>query len=180
MHVRSLLLLISVALAGCATTTQPPIATVAHVDLQRYVGDWYVIANIPPWIEKGAVDSIEHYDLKTGGETPEIPTTFTYHEKRPDAPLRTLHSTAYVVDRQSNAEWGVQFIWPFKAEYLIAWLADDYSQVIVARNKRDYVWYLSRTPSVSDADLEAARMRIARMGYDPGKLNIVPQRQNHR
>lgn len=172
---KSLLSLMSFALAACASQSQPPIATVAHVDLPRYVGNWYVIANIPPWIEKDAVNSVEHYELVRDGETIKIPTTFTYHNKSTDAPLKTLHSTAYVMDSQSNAEWGVQFIWPIKAEYLIAWLADDYSQVIVARNKRDYVWYLARTPTVSIADLVAAKARIAKMGYELDQLNIVSQ-----
>lgn len=172
---KSLLSLMSLALFGCATTSQPPIATVAHVDLQRYAGDWYVIANIPPWIEKGAINSVEHYEIERDGDATRIPTTFTYHKKSVDTPLKTLHSTAYVSDRESNAEWGVQFIWPIKAEYLIAWLADDYSQVIVARNKRDYAWYMARSPSVSPTDLAAAKARLEKMGYELDKLNIVPQ-----
>ncbi|NKF23689.1 lipocalin family protein [Solimonas marina] len=159
-------------LAACATTAQPPIETVPKVELSRYVGDWYVIANIPPGIEKPACNSIEHYELADDGS---IATTFTYHKKRPDGPLKTLHSTAYVDDHDSNARWGVQFIWPFRAQYLIAWLADDYSQVIVARDKRDYVWYMARTPSVSDADMKAAEARIAAMGYDITQLHHVPQ-----
>jgi|GEM_PF-4092564 len=32
-------------LAACAN--QPPMETVEHVDLERYMGDWYVIAHIP-------------------------------------------------------------------------------------------------------------------------------------
>ena len=28
--------------------------TVDYVDLERFMGDWYVIANIPTFIEKGA------------------------------------------------------------------------------------------------------------------------------
>lgn len=166
---------LALALGACATTRDnlPPIQPVAHVELPRYMGDWYVIANIPPWIEQGAHNSVENYRLDEDGN---IPTTFTYRKDAYDGPLKTLRSKAFVVDHDSNARWGVQFIWPIKAEYLIAWLADDYSQVIVARNARDYVWVMARTPVVSDADYAALRERVRALGYDTSKLGRVPQR----
>ncbi|WP_051362389.1 lipocalin family protein [Solimonas soli] len=169
---KPLLLMLSALVAGCAASP-PPLPSVAHVDLSRYAGSWYVIASIPTWIEKDTVNAIEHYELAPDGS---IPATFSYRRKRFDAPLKTLSSTATVVDHVSNAEWAVQFVWPFKAEYRIAWLAADYAQVIVARSKRDYVWYMARTPSVSDADFAAARRRIAELGYDVAQLVRVPQR----
>ena len=69
----------------------------------------------------------------------------------------------------------MQFVWPIQAEYLIAWLDDDYRQTIVARSKRDYVWYMARTPKVSEQDYQQAVQRIAQMGYDVGRLRRVPQ-----
>jgi apolipoprotein D and lipocalin family protein len=69
----------------------------------------------------------------------------------------------------------MQFIWPIQAEYVIAWLDESYRQTIVARSKRDYVWYMARTPQVSDSDYQQAVQRIAAMGYDTRKLRRVPQ-----
>ena len=37
-------------LAGCAAAQRPPIHTVPYVDLQRFMGAWYVIANIPTFV----------------------------------------------------------------------------------------------------------------------------------
>ena len=51
-----------------------------------------------------------------------------------------------VVDTRSNAIWTMRFIWPFEADYRIAYLSPDYSQVIIGREKRDYVWIMARTP----------------------------------
>lgn len=162
-------------LAGAAVAKKddlPPITPVAEVDLQRYMGNWYVIANIPPGIEKGAHNSVENYRLNKDGE---IPTTFTYRDDGFDGKLKTLESKAFV-ESESNAVWGVQFIWPFRAEYLIAWLDADYTRVIVARNKRDYLWLMARTPTIPDEEYEALKQRIAALGYDLAKLNKVPQR----
>ena len=47
---------------------KPPLQPVAHVDLPRYMGDWYVIANIPYFAEKGCVDSIESYAARPDGD----------------------------------------------------------------------------------------------------------------
>jgi apolipoprotein D and lipocalin family protein len=33
------------------------------VDLERFMGDWYVIANIPTFIEKGAHNAVEGYQM---------------------------------------------------------------------------------------------------------------------
>jgi len=75
-----------------------------------------------------------------------------------------------------NAVWDMQFIWPIKAEYIIAWLDPAYSQTIVARNARDYVWLMARTPAISDADYAGAVARLQALGYAVDKLRRVPQR----
>ncbi|KAG1217678.1 hypothetical protein G6F64_015276 [Rhizopus arrhizus] len=86
-----------------------------------------------------------------------------------------MHPIGRVEKEGNGAVWGMQFIWPIQAEYIIAWLADDYRQTIVARSKRDYVWFMARTPQVSDSDYQQAVQRIAAMGYDTRKLRRVPQ-----
>ena len=167
-------LLLTFLLGACMSTARKePLPTVPSVDLQRFMGDWYVIANIPPWIEKDAVNSVENYRLDEDGN---IPTTFTYRKKTFDGPHKKLTSKAFVVNRQTNAEWGVQFIWPIKAEYLIVWLAPDYSTVIVGRSKRDYLWLMSRRPQIPDEQYRELKQRITEMGYDVNQLRLVPQR----
>ena len=52
-------------LAACSSP--PPIHTATAVDLERFMGDWYVIANIPTFIEKGADNAVESYELNPDG-----------------------------------------------------------------------------------------------------------------
>ena len=54
-----LALLIMIWLAGCGTQ-QPELKPVEYVDLDRFMGDWYVIANIPTFLEKGAHNAVEN------------------------------------------------------------------------------------------------------------------------
>ena len=161
------------ALAGCSSVPRPPVPLVEHVDLQRFMGDWYVIACIPTWIERDAWNPVESYRLDPDGS---IATTFTFNKGGYDGPQKRYTPRGFVVDRQSNAVWGMQFIWPIKADYRIAYLSDDYGQTIIAREQRDYVWIMARTPQLTDADYEQLTQRVAAMGYDLAELRKMPQR----
>ena len=41
--------------------------TVDQVDIDRFMGPWYVIANIPTFLEKGAHNAVETYSLNDDG-----------------------------------------------------------------------------------------------------------------
>jgi apolipoprotein D and lipocalin family protein len=68
----------------------------------------------------------------------------------------------------------MQFIWPIKAEYLIAHVDENYSETIIARNARDYVWIMARTPHLSEEAYQALVKKVSDMGYDMQKLRRVP------
>ena len=163
--------LIVASLAACATG-RPTIPPVASVDLPRFMGDWYVIAHIPSRQERDAYDAVESYRL---GEDGRIRTTFRYRKGGFDAPPETMEPVGTVVPGTHNAVWGMQFVWPVKAEYVIVDLAPVYSRTIIGRSKRDYVWLMARTPSLPEAELESAIARIGALGYDTTKLRMVPQ-----
>jgi len=146
---------------------------VAHVDLARYQGRWYVIAAIPSFVERHAYEAVESYALRADGK---IQTTFRYRNGSFAAPEKTLHAVGTVCPGSGNAVWGMQFIWPIKADYRIAYLGPDYQTVIVGRSKRDYVWIMARSPSLSPPVYEDLVKRVAALGYDARKLRKVPQR----
>ena len=158
-------------LTACVATL-PPLKTVDHVDIQRFMGHWYVIACIPTSFEVGAYNAIESYRLDADGT---IATTFTFRKEAFDGPLKTYNPRGFIVDTTTNATWKMRFIWPFKAEYLITYLTDDYSQTVVARNKRDYVWIMARKPEIPETDYARIVEMLAAQGYDTSKLIKVPQ-----
>ena len=71
-----LIALFAVGLTACASKV-PEMETVENVDLERFMGDWYVIANIPTFLEKDAYNAVETYRLDDDGS---IDTTFTYRK----------------------------------------------------------------------------------------------------
>jgi apolipoprotein D and lipocalin family protein len=166
-----------VALGGCQTMNDhPPLKLAENVDLKRFMGDWYVIANIPTFIEEGAHNAVESYRLEPDGVT--IPTTFTFRQGGFDGEAKRYTPTGFVLDRQSNAVWGMQFVWPVKADYRIVYVAEDYSATIIGREKRDYAWIMARTPSIPEAEYRRLVGMLAAQGYDISKVRKVPQRWN--
>lgn len=150
----------------------PPIKPVAHVDLPRFMGTWYVIATIPTRFEKNAYNAVETYKLQPDGN---VYTAFRFHNGSYHSPVKAIHSTGFVKAGSGNAVWGVQVFWPIKAQYIVAYLKDDYSQTIVARDARDYTWIMARTPTIPQADYDALIARVRQLGYSLEDVRKVPQ-----
>ena len=163
--------LIFILLTGCATAMKP-IPLVNSVDLPKFMGDWYVIAAIPTAIEKEVYNGIENYKMNADGT---IATTFTFYKGAFDGQFKKYEPKGFVQKEGNNALWGMQFIWPIKAEYRITYLDDAYQRTIISRNARDYVWIMARTPQISDAQYKELIDVVASYGYDMSKLRKVPQ-----
>ena len=137
------------------------------------MGKWYVIASIPTFIERDAYNGVETYRLEKDGT---VQPTFAFNKGGFGGPVKTYRPRGFVRDDESNAIWGMQFIWPFKAEYRVIYLNDDYSQTVIGRTKRDYVWIMARAPSIPEDDYKRIVEFIADEGYDASKLVKVPHK----
>lgn len=170
-----LLVIASVLLVGC-TAAQSRLKTVEKLDLKQFAGPWYVIACIPVFIEAKAYNEVETYTLLSDGS---IDTVLTFNEGGFEGPIKRFNPRGFVVDKVNNSTWGMQFIWPFKAQYLITHLSPDQSQTIIGRNKRDYFWLMARTPSIPEEDYQRLMGELASQGYDMAKVRKVPQRADN-
>jgi len=164
---------IALAAMLSACSSAPTIPTAKDVDLPRFMGDWYVIANIPTRFERDAYNAVESYKLDTDGS---IATTFTFREGAFDGPQKVMRPRGFVREGTSNAVWSMQFIWPIKAEYVISHVDPQYRETIIARSKRDYVWIMARQPTLPEADYARLERMVRELGYDVSKLQKVPQR----
>ena len=162
------------AFSACATV---PMKTAEHVDIPRFMGDWYVLAHIPAPAEKDAWNAVESYRLAEGTKDV-VETTFRFRPGSFDAPLETLRPVGYVSEGDP-AVWGMKFYWwqgPFRLEYLVLHVDPAYQETVVGRTARDYVWVMARTPEVDDAAWARLTAVVKKAGYDPALLRRVPQR----
>jgi apolipoprotein D and lipocalin family protein len=140
---------------------------VDYVDLDRFMGDWYVIATIPTFLERDAFNPIETYQLNSDGT---IATTFTFNKGSLNGPTKIYRPRGFIKDRGTNAIWDMQFVWPIKADYRIVYLDDDYQQTIIGRNSRDFVWVMARTPRISEQDYLNLVTTVGSLGYNLNDL----------
>ncbi len=170
--------LVANGLAGCQVApktswTEPLQAMNQPVDLNRFMGEWRVIAHIPTFIEKQAYNAVERYELSPDGT---IATTYTFNKGDFDGPLKTYRPKGFVHNHETNAEWRMQFVWPFKAAYLILYLDEHYETTVVGVPDRDYVWIMARSKTIPENRYDELLGLLAETGHDLSKLRRVPQR----
>lgn len=167
------LLLAPLALVAGACASHPPLPTVEHVDLERFMGDWYVQGHVPASSERNAHNAVESYALAEDGR---ILTSYVFRDGGFDGPLEVTEPVGKVVDRTTNARWSMRFYWFLSFEYLVAHLDEERGETIIARTKRDYAWIMTRDPVIDEERYGALAARLGTMGYDLAELRRVPQR----
>ncbi len=158
-------------MTGCALN-DVPLPTAENVNIDRFMGRWYVHGYTPIIVDKNAHNAIEHYRLDADKK---IQTTYQFRDGGVDAEIKTLTPVGWVDEEvDSNAQWRMQFIWPFTADYIILHLDADYSETIIAHPSRKYAWIMLRGDSVSDADYDRLLSRLKLAGYDTDIMQKLP------
>jgi apolipoprotein D and lipocalin family protein len=164
-----LLLPLTMLFTSCSSLR--PITTESQVNLDRFMGDWYVIANIPTFLEKDAWNALERYDLRKPGI---IDTTFTFNAGGPDGKAKRYTPVGFVREGTGNAVWGMRFVWPIKAEYRILYVDEAYEETIIGRRKRDYLWIMARDAALPEDRVQALIEMAVEAGYDRDAIQRVP------
>jgi apolipoprotein D and lipocalin family protein len=165
------------SLVGCATTSTkrlqlPPLEAVSEVDLARYVGTWFEIANFPQRFQRGCTGTTATYTVRSDGE---IDVLNRCRNDSLDGELRSNLGRARITDRATNAKLEVSFFRPFWGDYWVIDLDDDYQYAVVGHPGRDYLWILSRTPTMVDTTYKAILGRLETRGYDTSRLVLTEQ-----
>lgn len=140
--------------------------TVDHVDLDKFMGEWHVLADVATPFDKGATDPLEIYRRNADGT---IATTYQFVR---DGETRTMRARGFVENKQTNAEWGMQFVWPIRADYRVVYLDPEYQYTIIGRNRRDYVWIMSREPHIPVDTFEDLIAFTESLGYQRQDLRL--------
>jgi len=166
---------LALALTACQTPPETPRmpadATTAPVDLDRFMGTWYVVANVPYFFENGKVATRDVYRLRPDGR---IDNDFVF-KKALGEEDRTWNGVSTIVEGSGGREWKVQFIWPFSTRMQVLDVAPDYSTALLATPDRKLAWIFSRKPEMDEATLAGLATRMAAHGVDRAALRRVPQ-----
>lgn len=149
-----------------------PLQTVPNVDLTKYVGKWFEIASFPQRFQKDCHCTTAEYTATDKGY---VIVENTCNKGSIDGKQSYIKGKAFVVENTGNAKLKVQFFWPFKGDYWIIDLADDYSYAVVSNPSKKYLWILSRTSKMNAAVYQQIIARLKEKGFDLTNLKMTEQ-----
>jgi len=151
-----------------------PLKTVPTLDVSRYLGRWYEVARFQHSFEKTLVGATAEYSLREDGKIAVLNSGFKISL---DGRYRSVKAVAWVPDPAKPGAIKVKFFGLFPSDYLVIGLdAENYQWAVVGNNTRKYLWFLSRTPEISDELLEKMKVIAQAQGYDLSGLYLVPQK----
>jgi len=170
---------LALELMGCRASATvrlgaPPLQTVQHVELSRYLGTWFEIASFPQSFQRGCWATTANYSLAKEGH---IVVLNSCRKGDPETKytVKTATGRARIVDTETNAKLKVSFFRPFWGDYWIIDLGENYEYAVVGSPSRDYLWILSRTPKMDRALYQAILARLQGMQYEIERLQLCSQ-----
>ncbi len=161
--------------AICPLSAQDEVKTVNSVDLNKYMGKWYVISQLVfPWEVTCARDANVTYTM-TGTDTFNV----VNHCEKFNKSKIEAKGTGKVVDTQTNAKMKISFNWfnsysgIFSGDYWIIQLADDYSYAVASDPKGSQVMILSRTPTMTDSQYQPILDKVTLQFPNLNVLNML-------
>ncbi len=157
-----------------------PLTTVASVDLPRYQGTWYQLALVPNRFQAQCVANTRAtYALQADG-TVRVTNQCRMANGQESEAIGQARPAASATVKQGQLvppqlevrfapQWlsWLPMVW---GDYWVIQLAADYRYVVVGEPKREFLWVLARSTSLTDADWIAINTRLKEQGYDPARL----------
>ncbi|MCQ2342326.1 MAG: lipocalin family protein [Paludibacteraceae bacterium] len=157
-------------LLACTPGRTVDVQPVAALDVQQYLGAWYEIARIDHSFERNMTNTMAYYSLNSDGSVRVVNSGWKGQ--------RYKMSEGHAKLTDTPALLRVSFFGPFYSDYRVLWIQDDYNLSLVGGGSDDYLWILSRTPSITDGQKEMLLGEIQRRGYDASRLLWVDQSEN--
>ncbi len=170
---KTLVILCSSFLISCQTiaNAETPLKTVDHVDIDRYMGEWFEIASFPQWFSRNCFNTTAQYTLRDDGR---VDVLNECHKGSPTGDISRAKGIARVVNKETNAELKVSFFWPFSGDYWIIDLGENYEFAVVSEPHRSTLWILSRSPEIPRETLDRILDRLKNVHkFDLSKLQYT-------
>jgi apolipoprotein D and lipocalin family protein len=156
----------SPTLTAAEDSGQTPVQSVAQVDQSHFMGRWYQIARLPNRFQKGCAGHYTDFSLRDDGHINVVNSC----RNDKDGSLRQAKGQAWVADPANSGRLKVSFFWPFRSDYWIIGLGNQYQYSIIASPDRKFLWILSRTATMSD-DLYASIVKdVEHQGFAVGSI----------
>ena len=167
------LALLLFVLWGCrsgASAEREPLSLAEGVDLERFMGKWYVHGYTPTRFDPDAYGATETYELSEKGV---IETTYRFRKGGPEGPEKTMRPKARVVEGTGNALWKMRFFGVFNAPYCILFVDEDYQYTVIGHPNRELAWIMARDRILPLERYEQLLAELEGQGFERSLLQRI-------
>lgn len=145
--------------------------TVEKLDLQKFMGDWYVIAGRTTFLEKGAFNSLEQYAWNEAKNRVDI--TFSFNKNSLNGPKKIIKQKAWIHNQETKAHWKVQPLWPLKLDYIVLEVDPNYQWTAVGVPNQNYLWIMSRSKTMDANTLKSIITILENKKYNTKDIELI-------
>ncbi|UYZ84719.1 outer membrane lipoprotein Blc [Entomomonas sp. E2T0] len=161
----------SLILTACSTKPPSNVTVVQNFDANRYLGTWYEIARLNHSFEKDLEQVTANYKLRSDGGLDVINRGYNPNKKA----WKESDGRAYFVDSPNIASLKVTFFWPIYGGYNVIVLDDNYQYALVCGPNKNYLWILSRTPTLDQNIKDSLVAKAKELGFATEDLIWIKQ-----
>lgn len=148
-------------------------STVDSFNINSYLGTWYEIARFQHSFEKDLVGVTANYSLREDGK---IKVVNSGYKNKFSGKFKSITGKAKIPDKSNPAKLKVSFFLFFYADYYVLELdTNNYSYALIGSSSENYLWILSRTPTLPDDIYNMLVEKASIRGYNISRLYRVPQ-----
>jgi dehydrogenase/reductase SDR family protein 12 len=144
------------------------------VDLQRFMGKWYVIGHIPTFVDKNTANNVEMYTWNEEEQRIDVKFTYMDLERTKTASIEQQATPMSA----TNSEWKLRlklgFI-PISLPYLILDCDEEYSTCVIGVPDRSVLYIMARKQSLDDEVYQRLKNVAEAAGYSRNLIKEVPQ-----
>ncbi len=141
-------------------------------ELNNYLGKWYEVARLDHSFERGLSQVTAEYRVRNDGGISVL--NRGYSEEKGE--WKEAEGKAYFVNGSTDGYLKVSFFGPFYGSYVVFELdRENYSYAFVSGPNTEYLWLLSRTPTVERGILDKFIEMSKERGFDTNRLIYVQQ-----
>ena len=158
---KSVLLLLITFCQGCSAMKYQP--TNKIIELDRFMGTWFVQKGRVTFLEKGAYNPTEIYKYNNDNDFIEI--SFTFNKNSLEGKPKSIPQKGFVINEKTNAHWEVSPFWPIRFDYLVLDFAEDYSWTAIGVPSGKYLWIMTRQKHPDPNILENVMQALKKTQY---------------
>jgi apolipoprotein D and lipocalin family protein len=142
------------------------------IEIKKFMGSWYVLAGRFTFLEVDVHNALEIYTWNESEERIDI--DFTYNKGSFQGTKKSLPQKGWLFNKETNAHWKVSPIWPFKFDYLIIDIDENYLWTAIGVPDQKYLWIMARDWKNPQKIIDEVVNRLNSKGYNTKDLVLVP------